>query len=211
MGAYLLPYGSVISNSLDNVDLADALPETRDASTKFLRAGERTEYLKANASNPSPYLIYVAKDSYTIAILGLDEAGEYTRLLHLFHTAVGRSSGQTRAGTYTLTSRERWHTWGSGSYSPYATKHSGGLWFHGPIFGSKATRPLNVRSYNQIGTKATSGCMRTYTSVAAWIYNNCPDGTTVIIANDSKYVSSPRSQIAATQGYDPTDPDIEIR
>ena len=52
-----------------------------------------------------PYLIYVSKDSFTIAILGLDENGEYTELLDTFNTAIGRTDAQTRAGSYTITEK----------------------------------------------------------------------------------------------------------
>ena len=156
-----------------------------------------------------PYLIYVSKNSFTIAILGLDEYGNYTQLVRTFSTAIGRSSAQTRAGTYKITTRERWRDWG-GIYTPYATKHSGGLFFHGPIFTEKDSYKLRASSYNEIGSTSTSGCMRTYTAAAAWIYYNCAEGTTVIIANDSMYTSSPPAKLDESQLFDPTDPDILI-
>ena len=157
-----------------------------------------------------PYLIYVSKNSYTIAILGQDEDGEYTELLRTFNTAIGRTSAQTRAGNYTITGRERWRDWGGGStYTPYSTRHSGGLFFHGPVFTAKDSYSLKASSYNEIGTSATSGCMRTYTAAAAWIYYNCPDGTPVVIANDSKYTSATQANVDSKQKYDPTDPDIK--
>ena len=165
---------------------------------------------QSSSGDALPYLIYVSKDSFTIAILGRDEEGEFTRLLQTFNTAIGRTSAQTRAGTYTITSKTRWIEWNATQYTPYGTQHSGGLWFHGPIYGAKDPYKLKAVSFNEIGTAATSGCMRTTTSAAAWIYNNCAVGTTVIIANDSKYTSSPWAKIDAEQLFDPTDPDARI-
>ena len=159
-------------------------------------------------AKPLPYLIYVSKNSYTIAILGLDEDGEYSELLRTYNTAIGRTSAQTRAGTYKITTRERWRDWG-GVYTPYSTKHSGGLFFHGPVYYAKDPFQMKASSYNEIGSSATSGCMRTSTAAAAWIYYNCPDGTQVIIANDSKYTSVPQANIDDSQNYDPTDPDVK--
>lgn len=158
-----------------------------------------------------PYLIYVSKNSYTIAILGLDDDGEYTQLIQTYNTAVGRTSAQTRAGTYTIVSRTRWIVWDSANFTPYGVRHSGGLWFHGPMFSSMNSTSLRARSYNEIGTSASAGCMRTFTAAAAWIYYNVPDGTTVIIANDSLYTSTQPNSIPSTQNYDPTDPHIQSR
>ena len=61
-------------------------------------------------------------------------------------------------------------------------------------------------SYNAIGTACSAGCLRTTCSAAAWIYHNCPIGTKVTIANDSKYTANPLSHVPDTQTYDPTDP-----
>jgi hypothetical protein len=80
------------------------------------------------------------------------------------------------------------------------------LWFHGPSFKEKDYNTLISDSYNGIGTAVSSGCLRTTCSAAAWIYYNCPLGTPVIIANDSKYTSAPFEQIPDGQTYDPTHP-----
>jgi len=155
-----------------------------------------------------PYLIYISKETFTIAILGLDESGEYTQVIHTFRTATGRTSAMTRAGTYQVTSRVRWIVWGGSTYTPYGTGISGGLWFHGPIYNSMNNRNLRVSSYNAIGTAASGGCLRTTSEASAWIYHNIPEGTTVIIANDAKYTSPDIPELGPSQRYDPTDPEI---
>ncbi|MBO4885254.1 MAG: Ig-like domain-containing protein, partial [Clostridia bacterium] len=151
-----------------------------------------------------PYVIYVSKNSYTIAILSRDANGEYTRVARSFSTGIGKA-GQTRAGTYTIKSKELWHAWGSG-YSPYASKHTGGLYIHGPIYAEKDPNKMYPGSYNEIGTSCSSGCLRTTCSAAAWVYYNCAVGTRIIIANDSKYSAARPARISSTQRYDPTDP-----
>ena len=194
-------------------DPAAAVPVVSGAQASGNASAPRQQPSSPQPSTPEiadlPYLIYVSKNSFTIAILGQDENGEYTQLLRTFSTAIGRSGAQTRAGTYKITTRERWRDWG-GIYTPYATKHSGGLFFHGPIFTEKDSYKLRASSYNEIGSTSTSGCMRTYTAAAAWIYYNCAEGTTVIIANDSMYTSTPPAQLDDSQLYDPTDPDVQI-
>lgn len=156
-------------------------------------------------THSNPYLIYVSKESYTIAILGLDSNNEYTRVVRQFSTGIGKA-GQTRAGTYTIESKERWHSWSGNAYSPYASRHSGGLYIHGPLYSAKDSNKMLPGSYNEIGTSCSAGCLRTTCSAAAWVYYNCPVGTKIIIANDSKYEVSHPARIDSTQTYDPTDP-----
>ncbi|MCL2671615.1 MAG: Ig-like domain-containing protein [Clostridiales bacterium] len=153
-----------------------------------------------------PYLVYVSKNSYTIAILGLDDKGEYTKVLRKFSTGIGRSGAQTRAGTFKITGKERWHKWGGGQYSPYATKYSSGVYIHGPLYKAQDPNKMEPGSYNAIGTACSSGCLRTTCSAAAWIYYNCKVGTTVIVANDSKYSTPAPAKIPYDQTWDPTDP-----
>jgi lipoprotein-anchoring transpeptidase ErfK/SrfK len=172
--------------------LATATPTMRATATP-----------KPTPSNP--YLIYVSKESYTIAILGLDSNNEYTRVVRQFSTGIGKA-GQTRAGTYTIESKERWHSWSGNAYSPYASRHSGGLYIHGPLYSAKDSNKMLPGSYNEIGTSCSAGCLRTTCSAAAWVYYNCPVGTKIVIANDSKYEVSHPARIDSSQTYDPTDP-----
>ena len=153
-----------------------------------------------------PYLIYVSLDSFTIAILGLDENGYHTELLHTWHTAYGRTNAQTRPGTYEILSKSTWISWGNGWFSPYGSRYVGGLWFHGPLYRGRNLNGMRASSFNQIGTRATSGCFRTSTNAASWIYHNAPIGTRVIVANDSFFTSPVPDRIPQGQTFDPTYP-----
>lgn len=155
-----------------------------------------------------PYLIYVSKNSLTIQILGLDGNNQYTRELRRFSTGIGRNAAQTRTGTFTVTGKESWHTWKNRppTYSPYVTSYSGGVWIHGPIYAEMDPNQMLPGSYNAIGTACSAGCLRTTCSAAAWIYYNCRVGTTVIVANDSRYVAARPAQVPLEQTWDPTDP-----
>ncbi len=185
----------------DNTDKPGSATQTpRPATATPIRA---TATPKPAPSNP--YLIYVSKESYTITILGLDSDNEYTRVVRQFSTGIGKA-GQTRAGTYTIESKERWHSWSGNAYSPYASRHSGGLYIHGPLYSAKDSNKMLPGSYNEIGTSCSAGCLRTACSAAAWVYYNCPVGTKIIIANDSKYEVPHPARIDNTQTYDPTDP-----
>ena len=151
-----------------------------------------------------PYVIYTCKNTHTIAILARDDNGEWTRVIRLFPTGTGRNNA-TDVGFYTIVKKERWHKWGSG-YSPFANKLSVGIYLHGPIYKSKNQNAIRPNYYNCIGTDCSSGCLRTVCGCAAWVYYNCPVGTGVIIAQNSRFSTSRPKKIGKKATKDPTDP-----
>ncbi|MBE6765356.1 MAG: hypothetical protein E7546_05700 [Ruminococcaceae bacterium] len=153
--------------------------------------------------NSSPYFVYVEKGSHTITIYAKDENGKYTRPVRTYLTAVGRTSGLTPVGVFTLGGKEKWHKWGSKSYSPYATRYHGGLFIHGPIYTDKNFGTLKENSVSAIGTNASSGCMRTSASAAYFIYQFCPSGTYIKIVNGSPLGRGAGKPSIASQYIDP--------
>ena len=152
-----------------------------------------------------PYVIYACKKSHTIAIIARDAAGAWTRVIRTFPTGIGRNPKNTDVGTFFLKRKERWHRWGSG-YSPYANRITVGLYLHGPIFKGKNHHSIRPNYYNCIGTNCSSGCLRTTTACAGWIYYNCPKGTQIIIAQNSRFHAPRPPRIGKKAKKDPTDP-----
>ncbi len=134
--------------------------------------------------NASPYFIYVEKGSHTITIFGKDENGKYTVPKRTYLTATGRTAALTPVGDFQILGKEKWHCWGH-AYSPYCCKYYRNLFFHGPIYGQKSFGTLSIDSVLQIGTNASSGCMRTTAQAAYFIYQFCWIGTNVKIVNGS--------------------------
>ena len=139
-----------------------------------------------------------------MAILARDDNGEWSRVIRLFPTGTGRNNA-TDVGFYTIVKKERWHKWGSG-YSPFANKLSVGIYLHGPIYKSKNQNAIRPNYYNCIGTDCSSGCLRTVCACAAWVYYNCPVGTGVIIAQNSRFSTPRPKKIGKKATKDPTDP-----
>lgn len=161
-----------------------------------------------------PYKIYVSKDTYTIAILGIDGNGEYTRLLRTWRTAIG-TGNKTRAGSYKIDKQYMWYDWSLGGYTPYTSRLDGAkIRLHAPLHNERGEwDSLWKEGYTQIGTQETQGCLRTTTEGAAWVYFNCKVGTEVYIANDSLYESAEPPALGDSES-DPTRPvtiaDLEI-
>ena len=153
-----------------------------------------------------PYLIHVSLDTFTIAILELDENGDHTKLVHTWRTAYGRTNAQTRPGIYSIRHKTPWIAWRNGYFSPFGSNYTGNLWFHAPLYNRKNLNTLRASTYNQIGTRASAGCFRTSSQAAAWIYYNVPVGTRVIVSNDSFFTSPEHELIDPRQTFDPSYP-----
>lgn len=153
-----------------------------------------------------PYVIYCCKNTHTIAIIAKDANGEWTRVLRKFPTGMGRKN-VTDVGFFSISRKERWHKWGSG-YSPYANKLSIGIYLHGPIYKSKNHNTIRPEYYNCIGTDCSSGCIRTVCGCAGWVYYNCPVGTMVIVAQNSRFSEPRPKKIGKKATTDPTDPGV---
>lgn len=152
--------------------------------------------------NSSPYFIYVEKGSHTITIYGKDSDGKYTVPKRTFLTATGRTASLTPVGNFTISAKEKWHSWGK-SYSPYCSKYYGGLFFHGPLYKEMNFGTLYPNSVAQIGTNASSGCMRTSVQAAQFIYQFCWVGTNVKIVNGSPLGRSASRPSVDSQYFDP--------
>ncbi|MBR2697051.1 MAG: Ig-like domain-containing protein [Clostridia bacterium] len=157
-----------------------------------------------------PYIIYCCKNSHTIAIIAKDDSGNWTRVVRLYPTGMGRKN-VTDVGFYTITKKERWHKWGSG-YSPYANRLSVGIYLHGPIYKKKNHNTIRPSYYNCIGTNCSSGCIRTICGCAAWVYYNCPIGTHIIVAQNARFSTPRPPKIGKKAKRDPSDPgdNVEI-
>ena len=195
-----------------NIDLGnpDAASEIIDDNTGEVIGTEKINSNVTNATinpedfpvNSSPYFIYVEKGSHTITIFGKDSNGKYTIPRKTFLTATGRTASLTPVGNFTIKGKEKWHSWGT-CYSPYCCKYYGGLFFHGSLYKSKNFGSLMRGSVAQIGTNASSGCMRTSAQAAYFIYQFCWVGTNVKIVNGSPLGRSAGRPSEESQYIDP--------
>ena len=192
---------------LGNPDAAEEIVD--DATGKVIGTEKPNTGVTSSTVNPedfpvnsSPYFIYVEKGSHTITIFGKDTKGKYTVPLRTYLTATGRTASLTPVGNFTIKAKEKWHSWGN-CYSPYCCKYYGSLFFHGPLYKERNFGTLMTGSVNQIGTNASSGCMRTSVQAAYFIYQFCWVGTNVKIVNGSPLNRSAGKPSVQSQYVDP--------
>ena len=134
--------------------------------------------------------------------------------------STGRSGDATPTGTFTTgpygskCGKSRWALLSGGSsYAQYLVRIHHGICFHSIPYKTRGDNSQMYRSqYNKLGTVASAGCVRLRAIDAKWIYDNCPNGTTVKVFKSS--TASPlgmptytKLPSGSTLCWDPTDPD----
>ena len=163
-----------------------------------------------NSDEPlqNKYYIVIDKEDFTMAVFTYDEQGQYTNLVAAFPCAIGRSARMTALGVFEISSKGAWKRWNSTQYSPYYTKYTAGVYIHGAIYRSKNFDSLLYKSYNAIGSKSTSGCIRTTVEAAMFVYYECPAGTVIEVVSSSDLVAHVERPPLDEEypRWDPTDP-----
>ncbi|MDD6049771.1 MAG: peptidoglycan-binding protein [Clostridiales bacterium] len=135
------------------------------------------------APTPIPYAITVDVANQVTTVYGLDENGEYTKIVRQMLCSTGMKGYPSDVGDWVLNGRTaRWcyfPKWGS--HAQYWTRINSSIAFHSVIYNSVNTMDLSVKSYNKLGSRASHGCIRLTVADARWIYNNCGAGTVVTI------------------------------
>lgn len=130
------------------------------------------------------YLLRVSKSTHKMVVYSKDPSGNYTVPKAEFVVSTGRTPGMTPVGRFTLGDKEEWHQWYSGgTVSPYTIPYANGLYIHGPIYTSRNFNSIIQSTADNVGQNVTSGCVRSTTAVAKYIYDNCVKGTILEITN----------------------------
>ncbi len=117
--------------------------------------------------NELPYYIYVEKGSFAITVYTMDDTGEYTYPVRSFPTALGRTPGRTPTGKSKILKKERWHDfWSNGGSAQFISAFHEKIYIHSAVYSLKDNNTLLPKLYNEIGTPATAGCLRTTTEAA---------------------------------------------
>ena len=135
---------------------------------------------------PIPSAITVDVRNQVTTVYGLDENGEYKKIVRQMLCSTGTKYFPSDIGQFTLSGRTaRWcyfPEWGS--HAQYWTKINSSIAFHSVIYNTVDTMDLAVSSYKNLGSRASHGCIRLTVNDAKWIYKNCGQGVVVTITDD---------------------------
>ena len=80
----------------------------------------------------------------------------------------------------TKSTRKEWRYFPtSNCYIRYAVRIYGNYFFHSVLYNRESLSSLNSKSYKQLGTRASHGCIRMLDEDAHWLSDNCAAGTLV--------------------------------
>ena len=156
-------------NGLPETGIAD--PETQQVlfSAKAL-AGE--EYV-------FPYKLVVDISDQRVYV-GQWNGEEYKGPIYTFTVATGKKDTPTPLGTYQAGGKAggEWYYFRDfNCYAKWAYQIVGGILFH----SNTVSKPKGKPSNGGLGHRASHGCVRMKVEEVKWIYDNCPEGTTVVI------------------------------
>jgi len=183
--------------------------------TRFLTLSSESTHLSKQYPSIEPckkYTIVVDKEAHAMGVYERSKSDQYDRLVEVFPVATGRRRRQTPTGTFRIGGKYTWKRFPyRGNWAPFVSCFSEyGIYIHGPIYRSPKDRgSMFPWAYREIGSNATSGCLRTTYYGAYWIYTHCPRGTVIKIKNNGSGLTYPTKPARDPRypTWDPTDPD----
>ena len=130
-----------------------------------------------------PYILKVSLADQRVYAYGLDEDNKYTDLVRTMKCSTGRQGTPTPTGTYEATTGPgaRWHYFKKfDCWAQYAFYIQGDIMFHSVLYGTKEGS-VTRSSVNNLGRRASHGCVRLSVEDAKWIWSNCPKNTKVVV------------------------------
>ena len=93
------------------------------------------------------------------------------------------------------------------SYAEYLVRFKGAKCIHMVPYSTRnQSGKVSKTEFNKLGTPASAGCVRAPAKIARYIYNNCPEGTPVIVmkGKEGEYPMGKPKKYTATKNLDPT-------
>ncbi len=122
-----------------------------------------------------------------------------------------RVGPDTPLGSFKIYEQYRWHFMHTDCYCQFLSRFYQGFLLHSLLYTKADAHTFDAINYNFMDQAISGGCIRLKAGDAAWIYNNCKNGTSVMVYSDT-WDKGPiekdaiNQAIPRSQDYDPTDP-----
>lgn len=170
--------------------------------------------LEGYGDETGEYLIKVNRVQNCVTIFQKDGNGEFSIPYKAMTCSTGLNADSTPLGTFSISQKQEWGELVDGSYGQYCSRVVDSIMIHSVPYTGQEKNSLKTEEYNKLGQAASLGCIRMRAVDAKWIYDNCPEGTQVIIYDDDispgslgKPDSTPIPPEHEYAGWDPTDED----
>ena len=190
-----------------NVTVTKTKAKTLSSSTALTKNESQVEQNKTNINNVNLYALLVNPAYNVVTAYTYNSSGTMNVPVRAMVCASGKYMTET---SYTIESREEWHSGASNSYR--YVSWFGGLCFSTAPYKSEDPSALVTEAYNKIGTNQSNGNIWLSASDAKWIYDNCADTTLVKISSEIKPPLGVPAALSITDDvkhktWDPTDSD----
>ena len=182
----------------------------RDADQKAKVDGESAKQQSNKSSEKSDkYYIEINKRLNALIIFQYSKDEKTKEQIKVFRCCLGQ---ELPKGNFQIGKKYSWLDIYQG-WHKYNTSIGKGVWIHSSIYKDKYDYRLSKPSYNSLGKAPAYGkSILLSAGDAAWIYNNCKEGTKVSILKGKKkdvLTKSPEPVVSLYPycGWDPTDPD----
>ena len=172
-------YGAQTAEAVKTFQKRHGLEQTGVAdleTMKILFSGNALKALK-------PYVVKVSTADQRVYVYGLDNNNEHTVLVRTMKCSTGKDETPTPKGTYQSSTGPgaRWHYFKKYQcWAQYAYYIQGDIMFHSVLYNEK-DGPVTQSSVNNLGRKASHGCVRLSVEDAKWLYTNCPANTKIVV------------------------------
>lgn len=130
-----------------------------------------------------PYKLVVDVSDQKVYALSWS-GGEFSNVVRTMVCSTGKTETPTPLGTYTKTTGRgaRWHYFKKfDTWAQYAWYIEGDILFHSVLYNEKNAASPTSSSVKNLGKRASHGCVRLSVEDAKWIWENCPNMTTVVV------------------------------
>lgn len=167
------------------------------------------------SGNSQPeYIIRVNRALDCVTVYEVEEGHGQTPVKAMI-CSTGMDGRETPLGEFKTSSYYDWRPVFGNCFARYAVRFNGSILFHSVPYHNDTPDSLKWEEYNLLGRHASLGCVRLSVADAKWIYDNCKQGTQVIIYDNPDNpgpLGKPESiwidyHDLGTRGWDPTDPD----
>lgn len=176
-------YGGATQRAVSYFQQRNSLPETGVADEATQRLLFSAEAIKSDRPATPYKLVVDVSDQRVYAYEWVN--GSYTNLVRTMVCSTGLPDTPTPIGTWAAGGAcGRWYYFKKfDCWAQYAYRINGPYLFHSVIYSEKDTSTLRQSSVNNLGRRASHGCVRLKVEDAKWIYNNCPANTLVQVRN----------------------------
>lgn len=170
-------YGKSTRTAIESFQKNNDLPVTGIAD----EATQRALYSASAIGNWTRYKLEVDITNQRVYAYELID-GQYQKI-HDFICSTGLGNSTPTGVFYETTEPlDRWHYfYDFECWAQYAWRVIGPYYFHSVIYSERDESSLRWSSVNNLGSKASHGCIRLEVAAAKWIYENCEAGTIVYI------------------------------